>query len=93
MIKAKSQFKHRSIANNVQIIIPVPSDADSGRFKTTAGTVKYMPETNVMIWSIKSFPVCIPNHRSMISTTKVFSNRLRRVERNTSCVLIINYQA
>lgn len=29
MVKAKSQFKRRSTANNVEIIIPVPNDADS----------------------------------------------------------------
>jgi len=57
MIKAKSQFKRRSTANNVEIIIPVPSDADTGRFKTTCGAVKYVPEKNSMVWSIKSFPV------------------------------------
>lgn len=57
MIKAKSQFKRRSTANNVEIIIPVPSDADTGRFKTTCGTVKYVPEKNSMVWSMKSFPV------------------------------------
>ncbi|CAF1324369.1 unnamed protein product [Rotaria sordida] len=56
MIKAKSQFKRRSTANNVEIIIPVPSDADSGRFKATTGSVKYVPERNAMVWSIKSFP-------------------------------------
>ncbi len=33
MIKAKSHFKKRSTANNVQIIIPVPNDADSPTFK------------------------------------------------------------
>jgi hypothetical protein len=33
MIKAKSQFKSRSIANNVEIIIPVPRDVDSPSFK------------------------------------------------------------
>ena len=57
MIKAKSQFKRRSTANNVEIIIPVPSDADTGRFKATCGSVKYVPEQNSMCWSIKSFPV------------------------------------
>jgi AP-1 complex subunit mu len=39
MIKAKSQFKSRSIANNVEIIIPVPSDVDSPSFKSSIGTV------------------------------------------------------
>lgn len=29
MIKAKSQFKKQSTANNVEIEIPVPEDADS----------------------------------------------------------------
>lgn len=53
MIKAKSQFKRRSTANNVEIIIPVPCDADSPKFKTTIGNVKYNPEQNAVIWNIK----------------------------------------
>eukprot|EP00128_Syssomonas_multiformis_P000960 Colp12_sorted_trinity150504_noHs@19979 len=55
MIKAKSQFKRRSTANNVEIVIPVPADADTPKFKTTIGTVKYAPELNAIIWSIKQF--------------------------------------
>ncbi|XP_072023671.1 AP-1 complex subunit mu-1-like isoform X1 [Amphiura filiformis] len=56
MIKAKSQFKRRSTANNVDILISVPSDADSPKFKTTVGYAKYIPEQNQCIWHIKSFP-------------------------------------
>lgn len=56
MVKAKSQFKRRSTANNVEIIIPVPTDADSPKFKTTVGNVKYAPEQSAIIWSVKSFP-------------------------------------
>jgi AP-1 complex subunit mu len=56
MIKAKSQFKRRSIANNVEITIPVPSDADSPRFRTSTGTIRYAPEKSALLWSIKSFP-------------------------------------
>nr|CAI5833939.1 unnamed protein product [Callosobruchus analis] len=56
MIKAKSQFKRRSTANNVEIVIPVPHDADSPKFKTTIGSVKYAPEQNAITWTIKSFP-------------------------------------
>ncbi|XP_062509216.1 AP-1 complex subunit mu-1-like [Corticium candelabrum] len=56
MIKAKSQFKRRSTANNVEITIPVPSDADTPRFKTSTGTVKYAPEKSAVLWLIKSFP-------------------------------------
>ena len=57
MIKAKSQFKRRSTANNVDIIIPVPNDADSPKFKTTVGYAKYLPEKSAVVWHIKSFPV------------------------------------
>jgi len=56
MVKAKSQFKRRSTANNVEIVIPVPSDADSPKFKTTIGHCKYAPEQNAVIWTVKSFP-------------------------------------
>ncbi|CAO4363678.1 unnamed protein product [Caenorhabditis nigoni] len=56
IIKAKSQFKRRSTANNVEIIIPVPSDADSPKFKTSIGSVKYTPEQSAFVWTIKSFP-------------------------------------
>ncbi|KAL5016816.1 hypothetical protein ScPMuIL_006405 [Solemya velum] len=56
MIKAKSQFKRRSTANNVEIILPVPADADSPKFKTTVGSCKYAPDQNSVVWTVKSFP-------------------------------------
>ena len=34
----------RSVANNVEIHIPVPSDVDSPSFKTSIGTVRYIPD-------------------------------------------------
>ncbi|KAI9341781.1 Mu homology domain-containing protein [Zopfochytrium polystomum] len=55
MIKARAQFKRRSTANNVEIIIPVPEDADSPKFKSTVGTVSYAPELNAVVWKIKQF--------------------------------------
>jgi Adaptor complexes medium subunit family len=55
--QAKSQFKRRSTANNVEIIIPVPNDADTPKFKTTVGHVRYVPEDNAAVWTIRSFPV------------------------------------
>jgi AP-1 complex subunit mu len=55
MIKAKSQFKARSVANNVEIHIPVPSDADTPSFKTSIGSVKYTPDQDCIVWSIKQF--------------------------------------
>lgn len=56
MIKAKSQFKARSMANNVEIHIPVPPDADTPSFKTSIGHARYAPEKDSIIWSIKQFP-------------------------------------
>jgi len=55
-IKAKSQFKRRSTANNVEIFVPVPADADTPQFQVTAGSVKYAPEKSALIWTMKSFP-------------------------------------
>ncbi|XP_019341713.1 AP-1 complex subunit mu-2 isoform X3 [Alligator mississippiensis] len=57
MVKAKGQFKKQSVANGVEITVPVPSDVDSPKFKASMGSAKYVPERNVVLWSIKSFPV------------------------------------
>lgn len=56
LIKAKSQFKQRSTANNVEIIVPVPADADSPKFMTDIGSCKYVPAQNAVVWTIKQFP-------------------------------------
>lgn len=55
IVKAKAQFKRRSSANNVEIIVPVPADADSPKFKTTIGSVSYAPDQSAFIWKIKQF--------------------------------------
>uniref|UniRef100_A0A7N6FIZ9 MHD domain-containing protein n=1 Tax=Anabas testudineus TaxID=64144 RepID=A0A7N6FIZ9_ANATE len=55
-LQARSQFKSRSTANNVSILVPVPSDADSPKFKTSTGSAKWVPEKSVVQWNIKSFP-------------------------------------
>ncbi|KAM3845304.1 AP-1 complex subunit mu-2 isoform 3-T3 [Vipera latastei] len=57
MVKAKGQFKKQSVANGVEISVPVPNDADSPKFKTNIGSAKYLPEKNTVVWNIKSFPV------------------------------------
>ncbi|KAI1709015.1 adaptor complexes medium subunit family domain-containing protein [Ditylenchus destructor] len=56
MVKAKSQFKRQSIANHVEVIVPVPSDADSPKFKSPIGSAKYAPEIGAFVWTIRSFP-------------------------------------
>lgn len=55
MLKAKAQFKRRSTANNVEIIVPVPDDASSPRFRTNIGSVQYVPEKAAIVWKIKQF--------------------------------------
>ncbi|XP_015676128.1 AP-1 complex subunit mu-2 isoform X2 [Protobothrops mucrosquamatus] len=54
--QAKGQFKKQSVANGVEISVPVPNDADSPKFKTNIGSAKYLPEKNTVVWNIKSFP-------------------------------------
>mmetsp|Transcript_6604 Transcript_6604/g.10901 ORF Transcript_6604/g.10901 Transcript_6604/m.10901 type:complete len:427 (-) Transcript_6604:268-1548(-) len=56
LVKAKSNFKRRSNANNVEIIVAVPEDADSPSFKTSVGKVEYTPEESCFKWKIKQFP-------------------------------------
>lgn len=55
LVKARTQFKNRSIANNVDILIPVPPDVDSPAFKASMGTVTYVPDLECIRWSIRQF--------------------------------------
>ena len=55
MIKTRSQFKSRSVANNVEIMIPVPPDVDSPSFKSSVGNVTYLPDKDAIVWKIKQF--------------------------------------
>ncbi|RUP43483.1 Mu homology domain-containing protein [Jimgerdemannia flammicorona] len=66
MVKAKTQFKRRSSANNVEICIPVSDDADTPKFRVRAGflhfmlsssigSVSYAPERSALVWKIKQF--------------------------------------
>lgn len=55
MIKAKSSFKERSTANNVEIIVPVPPNADTPLFKCSVGKCEYKPEEDAVYWRIKQF--------------------------------------
>ncbi len=75
--QARSQFKSRSTANNVSILVPVPSDADSPKFKTSTGSTKWVPEKNVVQWNIKSFPVS-ENKIAQCTTWNTFSICWRR---------------
>lgn len=45
-----------STASNVEIELPVPSDASTPAVRTSMGTAVYAPEKEALIWKIKSFP-------------------------------------
>ncbi|KAI5956160.1 apm1 [Candida jiufengensis] len=52
----KAQIKKKSTANNVEVIIPIPEDADTPKFETEYGSVKWIPEKSCLIWKLKTFP-------------------------------------
>ncbi|CAN1179550.1 AP-1 complex subunit mu-2 [Linum perenne] len=56
MVKARSQYKERSSATNVEIVLPVPSDATNPSVRTSMGSALYAPENDALVWKIKSFP-------------------------------------
>lgn len=52
----KAQIKKNSTANNVEVVIPLPEDADTPKFTSEYGTMKWIPEKSCMIWKLKTFP-------------------------------------
>lgn len=56
LCSVKTQIKKKSTANNVEVIIPIPEDADTPRFLPEYGTVKWIPEKSCIIWKLKTFP-------------------------------------
>lgn len=55
-VKARSQFKERSTATNVEIELPVTPDATKPNVRTSMGSATYAPERDGLLWKIKSFP-------------------------------------
>jgi len=53
LIKVKSQFRNNCVANEVQVVVPVPPFATTPKFRTSIGTVAYNPENDSMVWKIK----------------------------------------
>ncbi|BDA40391.1 AP-1 complex subunit mu-1 [Coccomyxa sp. Obi] len=56
LVKARSQFKERSSASNVEIFLPLPPDAITPTVRASQGTAVYVPEKEALVWKIKSFP-------------------------------------
>lgn len=56
LVKARSQFKERSSATNVQILLPLPQDATAPVVRTSQGSAQYAPEKEALVWKLKNFP-------------------------------------
>lgn len=56
LCSVKAQIKKRSVANNVEVVIPLPDDADTPKFTPEYGSVKWIPEKACLIWKLKTFP-------------------------------------
>mmetsp|Transcript_12504 Transcript_12504/g.17051 ORF Transcript_12504/g.17051 Transcript_12504/m.17051 type:complete len:190 (+) Transcript_12504:59-628(+) len=56
LVKVRSQFKERSNATGVQILLPVPSDATSPEIRTSMGQASYAPEQEALVWKMKQLP-------------------------------------
>lgn len=55
IVRVKSNYKEKSIANNVDIFVPIPEDVESPQFNTPTGSAVYVPEKNSLKWTIKQF--------------------------------------
>ncbi|ODQ78443.1 hypothetical protein BABINDRAFT_162666 [Babjeviella inositovora NRRL Y-12698] len=55
LARVRAQIKRKSTANNVEIMIPIPEDADTPKFKSDGGKIKWKPEESVLVWKFKSF--------------------------------------
>ena len=51
----RAQIKKKLTANNVEVIIPIPEDADTPKFTPEVGKVKWYPERSEVVWKIKTF--------------------------------------
>ena len=54
-VLCKALFKSKTTANDVEVHIPIPTDAFNPTFKTASGNVSYYPDEDAIIWQIPSF--------------------------------------
>jgi AP-1 complex subunit mu len=55
VVRASSEFRAQSVAQDVKILVPVPPDVDSPKAQCTAGSMRYSPKDNCLVWTIKQF--------------------------------------
>ena len=52
-VKAKSNYKNKSIVKNACIYIPFPKDLNNPLFKIKNGTVSYLPSKETIQWKLE----------------------------------------
>lgn len=52
-IAARTQYRRSTTATFVDILIPIPSDADKPEAKCSLGKLRYAPESSVLVWSLR----------------------------------------
>jgi AP-1 complex subunit mu len=56
LIRARAHYRPQSVAQNVTIHIPVPSDVGTPKAQCTAGRMQSSPNDSALVWTIKPFP-------------------------------------
>ena len=56
LLKARSTYKKNSNAKDVQIRVPLPTDAESVTSKANSGKTNYRPEDDCLLWEMTEFP-------------------------------------
>jgi AP-1 complex subunit mu len=52
VVTLTTNFKKKSIANDIKVYIPIPCDSKNTKFKTREGTVDYLSDQDCICWSI-----------------------------------------
>jgi AP-1 complex subunit mu len=55
-VRARSHFKERSTASNVEMSLPLPADCTAPVCRATQGAAVYVPERSCLVWTVKHFP-------------------------------------
>lgn len=54
IVKAKTHYKQKVVANFVEFWVPVPTEAQNIKTTASLGSAKYLPENDVISWKISS---------------------------------------
>jgi AP-1 complex subunit mu len=54
-VTMKALFRSKTTSNEVELHIPIPSDAFNPDFNCEAGVVSYYPDEDCIIWQIPTF--------------------------------------